>query len=315
MLATVSTAPDQPKSSGVGQKPEQYPGQDSRSAIDRAGGEEDNTMRCGFERLSPKVLVGLLPVFVVVALSLCNAAEAYIYDDFSSPGIDTGRWTISDPLHLFFQPGDSQLYFNSDNTSEVSPAPSGSLVSTTSFKPGFFSMDFNQFVSSNVSPGGQGLGSFAALGLGTKSTKYVRMLRGRVVSGQWGYFEANYFDGALLHVWYVFADASSGRLGLHYDGSAVSFYYNNGVNGWHRLDTSGPDTQGHIVAVTPGWSSPPPLFVSGTPGGSGVTSFAVDKVEYTLASSVPTMAEGWILVLMVLLGASGIHLIRKGRIG
>ena len=257
----------------------------------------------------------MLSVFVAVSLSFCAAAEANIYDDFSSAGIDNGKWTISDPLHLFSQPGDGQLYFISDNTAEVSPAPGGSLVSTASFRPGFFSMDFNQFVSSNVSPGGLGLGSFAALGLGTKSTQYVRMLRGRVVSGQWGYFEANYFDGALLHVWYVFADATSGRLGLHYDGSGVRFYYDNGVDGWQRLDTSGPDTQGHIVAVTPGWSSPPPLFVSGTPGGSGVTSFAVDKVEYTPAPSVPTMTEGWVLVLMALLGATGIVFIRRRRIG
>jgi len=272
-------------------------------------------MYCGFEHSSEKVLIGLLSVFVAVSLLFCTAAEAYIYDDFSSPGIDTGKWTTSDPLHLFSQPGDGQLYFNSDNTAKVSPAPSGTLVSTTSFTAGFFSMDFNHFVSSNVSPGGQGLGSFAALGLGTKTTKYVRMLRGRVVSEAAGYFEANYFDGAVLHVWYVFTDVTSGRLGLHYDGSTVSFFYNNGVDGWQRLDTTGPDTKDNIVAVTPGWSSPPPLFVSGTPGGSGGTIFAVDKVEYTPASSIPTMTEWGILVVMVLLGASGIYLIRTRRIG
>jgi hypothetical protein len=116
-------------------------------------------------------------------------------------------------------------------------------------------------------------------------------------------------------VWYVFANVTSGRLGLHYDGSMVRFFYDNGVDGWQRLDTSGPDTKGNIVAATPGWSSPPPLFVSGTPGGSGVTSFAVDKVEYTPASSIPIMTEWGILVMMVLPGASGIYLIRKRRTG
>jgi hypothetical protein len=237
-------------------------------------------------------LIWLLSVFVAVSLSFCTAAEAYIYDDFGSPGINTGKWTISDPLHLFSQPGDGQLYFNSDNTAEVSPAPSGTLVSTASFTAGFFSMDFNHFLSSNVSPGGQCLGSFAALGLGTKTTKYVRMLRGRVVSEQWGYFEANYFDGTILHVWYVFADVTSGRLGLHYDGSTVTVFFNNGMGGWQKLDTSGPDTNGNIIAVTPGWHLPPALFVSGTPGGTGVTSFATDKVEYTPASSIPIMTEG-----------------------
>jgi hypothetical protein len=271
-------------------------------------------MDLGFGRSSERILICLLSVLVTVSLLFCTDAEAYVYDDFNSPGIDTGKWTIFDPQHLFSQPGDGQLYFNSDNTAEVSPAPSGALVSTTSFTAGFFSMDFNHFASSNISPGGQGLGSFAALGLGTKTTKYARILRGRVVSEAWGYFEANYFDGAVLHVWYVFADVASGRLGLNYDGLTVSFFYDNGVNGWQRLDTTGPDTNGNIVAVTPGWSSPPPLFISGTPGGSGVTSFAVDKVEYTGPSKVPMVNEGGMLIMAALLGLSAIYLIRKKRI-
>ena len=238
------------------------------------------------ERSFKRILIYLLSSFAAVFLLFSADAEAEVYDDFSGSGINTVKWTISDPQHLFSQPGDGQLYFYSDNTAGANPPPGGSLVSTCSFTPGFFSLDFDQFASSNVSPGGAGLGSFAALGLGTKTTKYARILRGRVVSGAWGYFEANYFDGAVLHVWYVFADAVSGQLGLNYDGLTVSFYYDDGVNGWQKLDTSGPDTHGNIVAVTPGWNSPPPLFVAGTPGGSGVTSFAVDKVEYTVYPSV-----------------------------
>ena len=269
-------------------------------------------MDCGVERSSEKVWICLLSVFVAGSLLFCPAAEATIYDDFSSLGIDTGKWTISDPLNLFSQPGDGQLYFSSDNTAGVSPAPSGSLRSTTTFAPGFFSMDFNHFFSSNISPGGQGLGSFAALGLGTKN-KYVRMLRGRVVSEEWGYFEANYFDGTLLHVWYVFTDVTSGQLGLQYDGSTVKFFYNNGLDGWQRLDTTGPDTNGNIVAVTPGWSSPQPLFISGTPGGSGVTRFQIDKVEYKPAPTIPTMTEGGMSFMVVLLGVSAICLIRRRR--
>jgi hypothetical protein len=238
------------------------------------------------ERSFERILICLLSGLATVVLLFSANAEAEVYDDFSDPGINAVKWTISDPQHLFSQPGDGQLYFYSDNTAAVIPPPGGSLVSTRSFTAGFFSMDFNHFASSNVSAGGVGLGSFAALGLGTKSTKYARILRGRVVSDAWGYFEANYFDGAVLHVWYVFADAVSGRLGLNYNGLTVSFFYDDGVNGWQKLDTSGPDTHGNIVTVTPGWSSPPPLFVAGTPGGSGVTSFAVDKVEYTAYSNI-----------------------------
>ncbi len=264
-----------------------------------------------FGSSSERILTCLLSGIAAVVLLAGADAKAHVYDHFSSSGIDTAKWTISDPQALFSQPGDSQLYFYSDNTAGVIPSPAGALVSTASFGPGFFSMDFSRFASSNVSPGGVGLGSFAALGLGTKATKYARILRGRVVSDAWGYFEANYFDGVVLHVWYVFADAVSGRLGLSYDGLTVGFFYDDGVNGWQKLDTSGPDTHGNIVAVTPGWSSPPPLFVAGTPGGSGITSFAVDKVEYTGPSKLPMMTDAGIGLMTAVLALSAVYWIRK----
>jgi hypothetical protein len=242
---------------------------------------EDESMKEGFGRSAHNILSLLLSVLAATSLLFCTGAGASVYDDFGSTGMDTSKWTISDPQGLFSQPGDGQLYFNSNNEAGTDPAPRGGLASTVPFAAGFFSMDFNQFLSTNTSPGGLGLGSFAALGLGTRETRYVRMLRGRVVSENWGYFEANYFDGTDLHVWYVFTDVTSGQLGLNYDASTVSFFYHNGSGGWQRLDTTGPDTKGKTVTVSPGWSSPPPLFISGTPGGTGITQFAVDKVEYT----------------------------------
>jgi hypothetical protein len=115
------------------------------------------------------------------------------------------------------------------------------------------------------------MGSFAALGLGPRDN-YVRMLRGRVGTG--GYFEANYFTNNGLNLWFDRTMAGSGQLALYYDGSTVSFFYNIGLDphkGWQRV---GP-------RVTPEWNSPPQLFISGYPGPSGLTKFAVDNVEHT----------------------------------
>jgi PEP-CTERM motif len=253
---------------------------------------------------SERLLISMLSIAATLSLLFCTTAGADIYDNFDDVGINSAKWNVSDPGSLFSQPGNGQLYFYSDNSNGLNPPPAASLRSTTCFTPGFFSMDFNNFFSSNTSPGGQGLGSFAALGLGTKDTTYVRMLRGRVISDQWGYFEANYFDGADLHVWYVYADAVSGQLGLSYDGSVVDFFYNDGLHGWQELDTSGPDTKGRILTVIPGWISPPPLFIGGTPGASGVTQFAVDKVEYTAVPEPTTV---------LLLGSGLIGLVGYGR--
>ena len=271
-------------------------------------------MDCGFERLCKKAMIGLLSVFVAVALWFCNTAEAYIYGHLVALELIpvNGRSLI--PFTSFPNLGMVNSISMAIIPRKFPPRPVGFL-----FRPRPLSLVSSAWTLTNLRLQTfrrvvKAWGRFAALGLGTKSSKYARMLRGRVVSGQWGYFEANYFDGALLHVWYVFADATSGRLGLYYDGSAVSFYYNNGVDGWQRLDTSGPDTHGNIVAVTPGWLTPT-LIRQRDPwrewsdqlrsGQSrihtGIVRPNIDgRVDHGLGGSP---------------GATGIHLIRWKRIG
>jgi len=225
-------------------------------------------MSDGFVILNKKIWICLLPVFVTVSLLVGSPAGADVYDDFSSENIDTTKWNIrSTPggtPGLFTQSKGRLHFFGKRDAGE-------SLLSTKSFPAGFFRIEFYDFYSTNDAPSGRGMGSFVALGLGPRDN-YVRMLRGRVGTG--GYFEANYFTNNGLKLWYDPTEIAFGQLGLYYDGSTVSFFYNIGLGadkGWQRV---GP-------RVTPGWNFSPQLFISGYPGASGLTKFVVDSVEYT----------------------------------
>jgi hypothetical protein len=229
-------------------------------------------MKHNFVRSPAKVLICLLSTFVAVSLLFCSTAGANVYDDFSSNGIDTSKWTISGTPGLFSQ-SNGRLHFSCKTDAHAS------LVSTMSFAAGFFRIEFYDFYSTNDAPPGRGMGSYVALGLGP-TDNYVRMLRGRVSSG--GYFEANYFANNTLQLWHLPTADSSGQLGLYYDGSTISFFYNDGLNpekGWQRV---GPK-------VTPNWNPSQKLFISGYPGTSGRTSFAADNVEYTPMPLPPSL--------------------------
>jgi hypothetical protein len=236
---------------------------------------ENKNMSCGFVRSAEKLSICLLSVFVAVPVLFCNIARADIYDDFSSENIDTTKWAIRSTHGgtpgLFTQSKEKLHFFCNRDVGE-------SLVSTTSFTAGFFRIEFSKFYSTNDAPPGRGMGSFVALGLGPRDN-YVRMLRGRVSTG--GYFEANYFANNRLQLWYEPTAVAFGQLGLYYDGSMVSFFYNIRLNrnrGWQRV---GP-------RVSPGWNSFPRLFISGYPGASGRTAFTVDNVEYLPAPLPPS---------------------------
>ncbi len=162
-----------------------------------------------------------LAVLVAVFLACYTHAEAYVIENFSAAAIDTGKWVVTDPVGQLSQ-HDGRLHFHSAKNS------GSRILSKESFGPGFFSLQFYNFDSTNTSPGGMHEGFYVSLGLGSVNN-YVRMLRGRVGNG--GYFEANYFADGKLSIWYVRANAADGQLGLCFDGSNVSFYYNAGMGG------------------------------------------------------------------------------------
>jgi hypothetical protein len=235
-------------------------------------------MNCGLACSAEKVSICLLSVFVALLVSFCDVTRAEVYDDFSSQNIDTAKWTIrSAPGSIpgLFTQSKGRLHFSCNRDIGES------LVSTMSFTPGFFRMESYEFYSTNEAPPGRGMGSYVALGLGPRDN-YVRMLRGRVSTG--GYFEANHFANNRLQLWYERATVAFGQLAFYYDGSKVSFFYSIGLNpdrGWQRV---GP-------RVTPEWNSPPTLFISGYPGASGRTTFAVDNVEHLPLPLPPSLLK------------------------
>lgn len=217
-------------------------------------------------------------VFVAVSTLLYCVAKAEVYDDFRGENIDLSKWTIQSAPGVtpgLFTQSKGRLHFSCNR--DVGE----SLVSTRSFGAGFFRMELSKFYSSNDAQPGRGLGSYVALGLGPREN-YVRMLRGRVITG--GYFEANYFANNSLQLWYEPTAADAGQLALYHDGSTISFFYNNGLDpdkGWQRV---GP-------RVTPGWNSSPTLFIKGYPGASGRTTFDVHKVEYLPLPLPPSLQK------------------------
>lgn len=191
----------------------------------------------------------------------CPGARTTAVDEFSAPTIDATKWRIDDPAGLLSLHDGRLVYTGTVARQAMLTARQGSGA-------GFFVLKFRDFHTSNNSPAAVHAGSFGALGLGV-GDNFVRVMRGAVVRG--GYFEANHFVDGTVQVWHVGATAGEGMLGLLYDGSAVTSFYNTGSDpgqGWTQV---GP-------VISPGWRTAPKLFVSGYPGGSGTTRFAVDSI-------------------------------------
>ena len=218
----------------------------------------------------------LFMLLVVPMIFFSGSAQAYVYDDFTSPGINTSLWVDKGPnLGLFSQPGDSYLYFQDLSGGLDDRIRSYNQVS------GAFSvlMRYSNFQAVNTQPPGQGKSTFLSLILADGINSVV-MMEGKNIDGY--FFQAqfnssgnttplNYFyPGYINNVW----------LGIRYNGvlgsgGKVDFLYNFGDR-WRVIDSYAPN-----------FSQAPWFSIRGSDLYGQSLSFQIDQVQVTTPSPLP----------------------------
>jgi hypothetical protein len=236
----------------------------------------------------------------VLALLLFTGqlAGAEPYDDFTRAGIDSGRWESSG--RGFVQPGDGYLHFAGTGPN------SESLVTKQRFSSGVFTLPFRDYACDNNAPAARGLGSIAGFGLGDRQARsWVRLERGQIrpdpqhrLSG--GYIETNWVNpdepGNPIHVNWLPSEISAGFLQIRYDGARVTFFYRSQpTDRWAPVVETTKGGQplgfsGRPFVVTPGWTTPVPLFINALPGGTPSDRYTLSfKIGAIDISPVPTL--------------------------
>jgi hypothetical protein len=268
-----------------------------------------------FERFS-YFLISLLSVMLMLA---STGAGAAIYDDFDGPSIDTAKWTITG-TGFSQSADDGYLHF------WATASPAQTMVSTSLYTSGVFTMPFSDYICDNAGLPAQGLGSVAGFGLGTRSSNdWVRFERGQVqgdpahgITG--GYVEVNWVSpneaGHPIHVNWIQSDITSGSLQTVYNGTDIAFFYrSNASDPWTQMMKTGPNGQPILLngqeqplVLTADWGMAVPMFIQALTGGNlGVTppdQYSLSfKVDYVDVSPVPEPS-----ILPLLAGALAIVL-------
>ena len=205
-----------------------------------------------------------------------GSAQAYVYDHFASPGINTSLWVDRGPnTGLFSQPGDSYLYFN-----DATGGQNDKLRSNYQVRGAFtVLMKFSNFQTINTQPSGQGKSSCVELAL-VDGTNAAYMIEGKNSSGQ--FFQAGFSQsGNTTPLKYVYCgNINSGWLGIRYNGvlgsgGKVDFLYNIGA-GWEVIDSCAPN-----------FSQAPWFSIEGYNVYGESLSFQVDQVQVITPNPAP----------------------------
>ncbi len=275
-------------------------------------------MKKAFARSNIKGSHFLLPFLISIPLLVAVRAGAVIYDDFTGAVIDTNKWTVTG-TGFSQSADDGYLHFS------ATASPPQSMVSTSLYTSGVFTMPLSNYVCDNTAPGAQGLGSVAALGLGTRSSNnWVRIERGQVqgdpghgITG--GYLEVNWVNpneaGHPIHVNWIQSEITSVFLQTAYNGADITFFYREKeIDPWIQMVRTGQNGQPVLVngqtqplVLTPDWGAAVPVFIQALTGGD-LSKTPPDRfslsfdVDYVDVSPVPEpsclffLAAGFILM-------------------
>lgn len=266
-------------------------------------------MRHGFSGSFPEYLRVLIAGLALLSAFCPGIAGAAVYDDFTGPGIDPDKWTSAGAG--FSQPGDGYLHYDGATLAADGVTPTNEkLVSKSRYTWGVFTIPFTDYQSDNNAPPAKGLGSVAALGLGSReSGAWVRIERGQVVSFDYGYIEVNWSfrdssgEWGPIHVNYVPSVVTSGEFQVRYDGAHITFYYRSSeTDPWTQMVVTGAggmpaDEPPEPLVITPPWDAAVPMFIQAIPGGAVGTpsynlSFKVGEVRVSTLTDIIAIVKG-----------------------
>jgi hypothetical protein len=236
--------------------------------------------RQGMKKLAGLIFTALLILSVAISfaqLLFSGPAQAFVYDHFTSAGINPNLWVDGGPnTGLFSQPGDGYLHFNDASGGHIDMLRSYNRVSGAFFA----SMQYSNFQAVNDQSAAQGASSAIQFMLGTGGTSiFVEM--GKNTKGI--FFQAlTYLGGTTNLLNYIYLNVHSGWLGIGYNGKSgpdgeVTLWYDSGA-GWKKLDSCAPN-----------FSQAPYIQIRGYDPYGLSLSFQVDQVQILPHSPAPAI--------------------------
>jgi hypothetical protein len=230
-----------------------------------------------------KQIVVLFALTMVLGLSSIAGANPMdsvswqVYDSFPGPDLNTMLWNVNNQSNATFSAGGGLNVSLGASGNWYMRAISGSGNSGNWFA---LRVPFRDFVGSGTGDGAGMDVQFSGLSSGVNSDVFV----GRYyISGQHVIVSAmGSGDPYVLSPMYsVPYQGDQGQLGLLYDGTTVSAYYNPTLSavGWILMES-----------YIPGWSGSIRIGVEASADAGGHTSFTLDSVQ-----TVPIPGAVWLL--------------------